>query len=343
MPAMSSTRALNPPACSSRSVTRKACSMRAHGAADAFAGLLALGDNRIAAQRFPVLRVPNGRCPGFIYLGSAFPGLRLRAAQLAAWPLTTVRSLPGRVLDFIAWMPAATATVQALFAGAGMRYLSGSAGVLGSGLRVACSNSASRPQQLGGDLRLPLPPIRDRGVADVDHAQTLLARVRRLTKESAAELRPLDSGPVISEIAPSGKPPSSNSSNAAMPVGAKGRTIFGRGVSAEGMRSASEVSIWRRRAAADGIGEPFSLYLRLILNCCQSRFCLTYGATLSVIIESKWLIFPLPRLNADTPSESHGSHSADSDEYRRHPPAMRQNHCDHRQIRSLFAISIPKI
>ena len=92
------------------------------------------------------------------------------------------------------------------------------------------------------------------------HAQIFPAPVRRLTKVSATELRPLHSGPAISVIAPIGSPPSSSSSNAAMPVGATGRIVRIRGVSADGIRCASALSIWRRRAEEDRTG----IYFRLI-------------------------------------------------------------------------------
>ena len=92
------------------------------------------------------------------------------------------------------------------------------------------------------------------------HAQTLPAPIRLLANDSATKLRPLHSGPAISVIAPIGSPPSSTSSNAAMPVGATGRIVRIRGVSADGIRCASALSIWRRRAEDDRM----KIYFRLI-------------------------------------------------------------------------------
>jgi hypothetical protein len=57
--------------------------------------------------------------------------------------------------------------------------------------------------------------------------------------------------------APIGRPPSINLSTAAMPFGATGRMILGRGVRADGMRCASADSIWRRTMEAFGMANHF--------------------------------------------------------------------------------------
>jgi hypothetical protein len=66
---------------------------------------------------------------------------------------------------------------------------------------------------------------------------------------------PLDSGPMISVMAPIGRPPSSNSSTSLTPVGANGRMTLGAGVSAEGILRASFASIWSRIVAAEVMRE----------------------------------------------------------------------------------------
>jgi hypothetical protein len=81
--------------------------------------------------------------------------------------------------------------------------------------------------------------------------------------ERAKEVRPLDSGPAISVIAPAGRPPSSKSSMEATPVGATGRMTFGAGVSAEGIRFARAFSIWSRIADADCMANLFRLMFAL--------------------------------------------------------------------------------
>lgn len=92
------------------------------------------------------------------------------------------------------------------------------------------------------------------------HAQTRPSFVIRDRNDRASDVRPLHSGPVSSERAPSGKPPWSSSSTFAMPVGAHGCIACGRRVRAEGMRRARPVSIWRRTAAAEGMAHLFALY-----------------------------------------------------------------------------------
>ena len=75
-------------------------------------------------------------------------------------------------------------------------------------------------------------------------------------------VRPDDSGPVTSLIAPTGKPPSSNASTAATPVGATSRAVFGAGISAAGKRCSRVRSISRRKAEAEGMVDQISLFIR---------------------------------------------------------------------------------
>jgi hypothetical protein len=73
-------------------------------------------------------------------------------------------------------------------------------------------------------------------------------------------VRPLDSIPTISVMAPTGNPPSSNASISLTPVGRIGRITRGAGVSAEGILRASIASIWSRIMAADGMLKIFALF-----------------------------------------------------------------------------------
>jgi hypothetical protein len=92
------------------------------------------------------------------------------------------------------------------------------------------------------------PPVADAemgsSVLDTSiQAHTFAACVIRERKESATEVRPEHSGPTSSLTAPTGRPPFKTSSSDAIPVAATGRTIFGAGVSAEGIFCARADSI----------------------------------------------------------------------------------------------------
>ena len=85
------------------------------------------------------------------------------------------------------------------------------------------------------------------------HAQTRSSRVCCARKLSARLVLPDEDGPVISLIAPTGSPPSSNSSTAAIPVAAVSRIVCAWGVSAEGNLRSRELSIWIRSAEAEAM------------------------------------------------------------------------------------------
>jgi hypothetical protein len=82
---------------------------------------------------------------------------------------------------------------------------------------------------------------------------------------SARLVRPDDAEPDSSLIAPTGKPPQSNSSTVAIPVAATSRIVLGAGVSAAGNLCFSACSISKRSAAAEDIrtrafGDFFAFY-----------------------------------------------------------------------------------
>jgi hypothetical protein len=119
--------------------------------------------------------------------------------------------------------------------------------ILDEGLPEAISLSVTMPQRTQRS-RLKSAPIAaaDSGCKVFDtstHAHTLPDWVMLAITESAKEVRPEHSGPTISVMAPSGKPPSSNLSTFGMPVVAIGRAIRGANVSAEGIRLARAASI----------------------------------------------------------------------------------------------------
>src|SRR5579859_6818519 len=94
----------------------------------------------------------------------------------------------------------------------------------------------------------------DSGLSAFDtsiHAQTLSSFVSCAMNDRARAVLPEHSAPIISVTAPTGSPPFRTASIAAIPVGMTSRSVFAAGVSADGIRSASAVSIWERRAAAE--------------------------------------------------------------------------------------------
>ncbi len=97
------------------------------------------------------------------------------------------------------------------------------------------------------------------------HAQTFPSLVLSAINASARQVLPEVAGPVISLMAPTGKPPESKLSISAMPVAAVSRIVCGTGDSAAGKRFSRVRSICSRRAFAEGIGVrlEFSPFVRL--------------------------------------------------------------------------------
>jgi len=94
-------------------------------------------------------------------------------------------------------------------------------------------------------------------------AQNRSSIVRRARKASARLVRPEETGPVTSLMAPTGRPPPSSSSTVAMPVAAVSQRVRGTGVSAAGKRASRLCSIWRRRALRKAWRDPIFAFSSL--------------------------------------------------------------------------------
>ena len=163
------------------------------------------------------------------------------------------------------------------FTGGGIRYFSGSTNWLCAGCAALPFCTPQRIQS-SQDKSTPAAAA-DSGwnMSETStQAQTLAACVIPATKESTKEVRPEDSGPTISVIAPTGSPPSSNSSISTTPVATTGRMTLGAGLRADGIQSAKAALIRARRAEAD-IG-VFALSSPILLASCQLAFCTVSGA-----------------------------------------------------------------
>lgn len=94
-----------------------------------------------------------------------------------------------------------------------------------------------------GSMSAPMRWILRMGGFSGDKQQGVPAFVICAIKESASDVRPEDSGPTSSVMAPTGRPPSRSVSISSIPVEETGRMTRGAGVSAEGIRSARAASI----------------------------------------------------------------------------------------------------
>ena len=121
-------------------------------------------------------------------------------------------------------------------------------------LAIGWVSSAAIPEQT-----MPLPAaVSGSKLSETSiQAQTWPARMTWAMKELAQVDRPLDGVPMISVMAPTGRPPSSRVSRAGIPVETVGSSERICGEKAEGIRCSREDSSSERRWAARDI---FALY-----------------------------------------------------------------------------------
>src|SRR6185369_6970354 len=90
-------------------------------------------------------------------------------------------------------------------------------------------------------------------------------------------VRPEDTGPASSLMAPIGSPPDKSSSNSGIPVDATSLIVRSPGVSTDGKRWSRECSICSRSATEEGMGIYqirllFAFRFVLLARCCQHLF-----------------------------------------------------------------------
>jgi hypothetical protein len=130
-------------------------------------------------------------------------------------------------------------------------------------------------------------------------------------KESAIAVRPDDSGPTNSLMAPIGRPPRMSSSSTVIPVASTGRIIFAGGVSAT--RSAhrlvgitvpewitllnSKIFFFVSKQEADVLAKSYATYDNLLLEIDTAAMLATYAeyASLCRINSGSFLYTPRPR------------------------------------------------